>query len=208
MARGRGATRRPPSPACSPPGWRDLTLLAITIGAIAANAINIYSGAISFTAIGIKLPLPIRRAIVALGFGTIGFFLAWSGLSDAGTKYNNFLLIIAYWIAPVAGGRVLRHVPAPPEVDRARSSACSSTRSTPTGPARSRWLIGAGVSIWLFANQTEYVGVIPNHWPSAGDLTFEVGFVLTAVIYLTWRLIAERSARASAAAPAEPAPQV
>src|SRR6201999_1976649 len=83
------------------PTWlADLTLLAITIGAIAANALNIYSGAISFTAIGVKLPLHIRRAIVALGFGTIGFFLAWSGLSDAGTKYNNFLLIIAYWIAP------------------------------------------------------------------------------------------------------------
>src|SRR6202044_3997020 len=83
------------------PTWlADLTLLAITIGAIAANALNIYSGAISFTAIGIKLPLHIRRAIVALGFGTAGFFLAWSGLSDAGSKYNSFLLIIAYWIGP------------------------------------------------------------------------------------------------------------
>jgi hypothetical protein len=28
------------------------------------------------------------------------------------------------------------------------------------------------------------------------------------VIYVTWRLIAERSARASAAAPVEPSPQV
>ena len=55
--------------------------------------------------------------------------------------------------------------------------------------------VGAGVSIWLFANQTEYVGLIPTHWPSAGDLTFEAGFVLTAVIYLTWRLIADRPAR-------------
>ena len=78
----------------------DLTLLAIALGAVSANVLNIYSGALSFTAIGIKLPLSLRRAIVALGFGTIGFFLAWSGLHDAGTKYENFLLIIAYWIAP------------------------------------------------------------------------------------------------------------
>ena len=62
--------------------------------------LNIYSGALSFTAIGIKLPLSLRRAIVALGFGTIGFFLAWSGLHNAGSDYENFLLIIAYWIAP------------------------------------------------------------------------------------------------------------
>ena len=51
----------------------DFTLLAIALGAVAANALNIYSGAISFTAIGFKLPLAARRAIVALGFGTIGF---------------------------------------------------------------------------------------------------------------------------------------
>ena len=43
---------------------------------------------------------------------------------------------------------------------------------------------------------------------TSGDLTFEVGSVLTAVIYLTWRLIADRSARAAATAPAEPAPQL
>ena len=78
----------------------DLTLLAIVLGAVSANVIYFDSGALSFTAIGIKLPLSLRRAIVALGFGTIGFFLAWSGLHNAGSKYENFLLIIAYWIAP------------------------------------------------------------------------------------------------------------
>jgi NCS1 family nucleobase:cation symporter-1 len=51
-------------------------------------------------------------------------------------------------------------------------------------------LVGGGVSIWLFANQTEYIGVIPKHYGAAGDLTFEAGFVLTAVIYLTWHAIA------------------
>jgi hypothetical protein len=55
--------------------------------------------------------------------------------------------------------------------------------------------VGAGVSIWLFANQPpRYIGLIPTHWASAGDLTFEVGFVLTAVIYLTWRMAAGRQA--------------
>jgi NCS1 family nucleobase:cation symporter-1 len=31
---------------------RDLTLLAIALGAVAANSVNIYSGALSFTATG------------------------------------------------------------------------------------------------------------------------------------------------------------
>ena len=190
------------------PTWLgDLTLLAITIGAIAANAINIYSGAISFTAIGIKLPLHIRRAIVALGFGTIGFFLAWSGLSDAGTKYNNFLLIIAYWIGPwlavVFCDMFLRRRKSTEETERLLFDRKYANWAGPVA-----MVVGAGVSIALFANQTEYVGVIPRHFGSVGDLTFEVGSLLTAVIYVTWRLIAERSARASVPAPAEPAPQV
>jgi hypothetical protein len=52
--------------------------------------------------------------------------------------------------------------------------------------------IAIAVSIWLFANQTDYVGVVPKHHPAFGDLTFEVGFVLAAVLYaLFFRLQGE-----------------
>jgi NCS1 family nucleobase:cation symporter-1 len=59
--------------------------------------------------------------------------------------------------------------------------------------------VGAGVSIWLFSNQSKYVGLVPSHNGNFGDLTFEVGFVLTAVIYLVWRLIADGQASNAAA---------
>ena len=164
----------------------DLTLLAIALGAVSANVLNIYSGALSFTAIGIKLPLSLRRAIVALGFGTIGFFLAWSGLHNAGTKYENFLLIIAYWIAPWLAvyfcDMLLRKNPD-------ETLLFSTRRTNWAGPVA--MLIGMGISIWLFSNQTEYIGVVPSHVGAVGDLTFEVGFVITAVVYLTWHAIAK-----------------
>jgi NCS1 nucleoside transporter family len=179
------------------PTWlSDLTLIAIVIGGIAANALNIYSGAISFTAIGFKLPLAARRAIVALGFGAIGFFFAWSGLSDAGTKYNDFLLIIAYWIAPWLAvmfcDMYLRRRQNPAEIE---ALLFNKKHTNWAGPVA--MLVGGGLSIWLFSNQTRYVGLVPKHAGAAGDLTFEAGFVLTAVIYLTWRMIADRSARAA-----------
>jgi NCS1 nucleoside transporter family len=164
----------------------DLTLLAIAIGAVAANVLNIYSGALSFTAVGIKLPLSLRRAIVALGFGAIGFFLAWSALPNAGTRYENFLLIIAYWIAPWLAvyfcDQLLRRHP-----DEAL--LFSTKRTNWAGPVA--MLVGMGISIWLFSNQTEYVGVVPKHYPAVGDLTFEVGFVLTAAVYLIWHTLAK-----------------
>ena len=181
------------------PTWlRDLTLLAIVIGGIAANALNIYSGAISFTAIGFKLPLAARRAIVALGFGAIGFFVGWAGLHNAGEDYNNFLLIIAYWIAPWLAvmfcDMYLRRRQDPAQIERLLFNRKYTNWAGPVA-----MLVGAGISIWLFSNQTKYVGLVPKHAPDTGDLTFEVGFVLTAVIYLTWRLIADRQARTRAA---------
>jgi nucleobase:cation symporter-1, NCS1 family len=180
----------------------DFTLLAIALGAVAANALNIYSGAISFTALGFKLPLALRRAFVALVFGTIGFFLAWSGLHNEGTKYDNFLLIIAYWIAPWLAvmfcDQILRRQQRPDQIEHLLFDKKHANWAGPVAMA-----VGAGVSIWLFANQTEYVGLVPKHVGSAGDLTFEVGFVLTAVIYLTWRLLAERVSPAELATRAQ-----
>jgi nucleobase:cation symporter-1, NCS1 family len=163
----------------------DATLLAIALGAVSANVLNIYSGALSFTAIGIKLPLSLRRAIVALGFGTIGFFLAWSALPNAGTRYENFLLIIAYWIAPWLAvmfcDMLLRRNPD-------ESLLFATRRTNWAGPVA--MLVGMGISIWLFSNQTEYVGLVPTHVPAAGDLTFEAGFIITALVYLGWHAVA------------------
>ena len=172
-----------------PTALADLTLLAIALGAVAANVLNIYSGALSFTAMGIKLPLALRRAIVALVFGVIGFIVALTGLHDAGTKYQNFLLVIAYWIAPwlavVFCDQVLRRGQDPRQLE---SLLFDTKYSNWAGPVS--MLIGMGVSIWLFSNQTEYIGLVPTHVPSVGDLTFEVGFVVTTVIYLAWRKLA------------------
>ena len=119
-----------------PTALADLTLLAIALGAIAANVLNIYSGALSFTALGIKLPLALRRAIVALVFGVIGFIVALTGLHDAGTKYNNFLLVIAYWIAPWLAVMFCDQFLRRRQDSRQLEKLLFDTRTTPTGPAR------------------------------------------------------------------------
>jgi len=162
------------------PTWTgDITLLAIALGAICANALNVYSGSMSFLALGIKLPLTLRRAIVAIVFGIAGFFVALSGLSDAGTKYNNFLLVIAYWIGPWLGvyfaDQFLRR--------GKRVDGLLFDRKHNPWAGVAAMAISMGLSIWLFANQTDYLGVVPKHHPAFGDLTFEVGFVLAALLY-------------------------
>jgi NCS1 family nucleobase:cation symporter-1 len=168
------------------PTWiADLTLLAIALGAICANALNVYSGSMSFLALGFKLPLTLRRAIVAMVFGIAGFFVAWFGLSDAGQKYNNFLLVIAYWIGPWLGvffaDQFLRR--------GKRVSGLLFDRKHNPWAGVAAMAIAMGLSIWLFANQTDYTGVVPQHNPAVGDLTFEVGFVLAALLYWLFFLL-------------------
>jgi NCS1 nucleoside transporter family len=163
-----------------PSAVANLTLLAIALGAISANAINIYSGSMSFLALGINLPLGLRRAIVSGVFGVLGFLLALSGLSDAGHKYENFLLVISYWIGPwlavYFADWFLRRGK---RVDGFLYDKAHNPWSGFIAMA-----VGMIVSIWLFSNQTEYVGLVPKHFPSWGDSTFEVGFVVAAVLYV------------------------
>jgi NCS1 nucleoside transporter family len=178
----------------------DLTLLAIAIGAVSANVLNIYSGAMSFLAVGIRLPLNLRRAIVALAFGVIGFFLAWSGLHDAGSKYENFLLVISYWIGPWIGvyftDWYLRR-------GRRVDGFLFDRRHNPWAGAVAM-AFGMGLSIWLFSNQSEYVGLVPKHNASFGDITFEVGFVVAALAYALFFLLqGDRSEEAMVLTPAE-----
>jgi NCS1 nucleoside transporter family len=162
------------------PTWvADLTLLAIALGAISANAINIYSGSMSFLALGINLPSGIRRAIVSGVFGVLGFLLAWSGLSDAGHKYENFLLVISYWIGPwLAVYFTDWFLRRGKRVDGFLYDKAHNPWSGVVAMA-----VGMIVSIWLFSNQSQYVGPVPKHWPSFGDITFEVGFVIAALLY-------------------------
>ncbi len=166
----------------SMPAWiATLTLVAIAIGAIAANALNVYSGAMSFLAAGIKIPFSLRRAIIAVGFGVIGFFIALVSIlnESIAANYENFLLVIAYWIAPWLG-IVL--------VDRLIRRGTSISAFIPD---HAKYRNAAGViafvvatvfSILLFSNQQFFIGFIARSAP-VGDLTALAGFIVAGILY-------------------------
>jgi purine-cytosine permease-like protein len=162
------------------PTWvADFALVAIALGAVCANALNVYSGALSFLALGVKLPLALRRAIVAVVFGVAGFVLAIYGLKNAGVDYTNFLLIIAYWIGPWLGvfltDQWLRR-------GRRVDGFMFDKRHNPWA-GFAAMAIAAGLSVWLFSAQEDYHGYFAKKFPSIGDIAFEVGFVLAALLY-------------------------
>ncbi|MCT9932869.1 cytosine permease [Planotetraspora sp. A-T 1434] len=161
----------------------NLTLLAIALGAISANALNVYSGAMSLLALGVRLPLRMRRALVALACGVAGFLVALSGLEDAGHKYEAFLLVIAYWIGPWLGvvltdWYLRRNEDVQPLLFDRRHTNWA-------GPIA--MIAGVVLSVWLFSNQERYVGLVPDRVPEVGDIAFEVGFLVSAVVYMVLR---------------------
>src|SRR5438034_9949592 len=154
------------------PSWvYYLTLLCIAIGAVCANAINIYSGTMSLVALGIRemgLTLRQRRALLAVSAGVLGYVIGIVGQANVGpgSKYEYFLLLISYWIAPwlavVLTDYWLRRG------DYGDESIFYDTKYN-------RWqglaamAIGLVVSVYLFSNNPiVYTGPVPNAVPGIG----------------------------------------
>ncbi|OPG10124.1 cytosine permease [Streptomyces sp. GKU 895] len=170
------------------PGWLgDLVLLAIILGAISANALNIYSGAISITSFGLKLPTWLSRSVLVVVSGVAGTAAAWASLDDAGSAYEAFLLVIAYWVAPWLGVVLVERWFQSRTATDEELSARLTDRSFTNWPGVAALLIGVAVSVPLFSNQEDFVGYVPKHWPSFGDITPVVGFVVSAGLYAVLR---------------------
>jgi nucleobase:cation symporter-1, NCS1 family len=156
-----------------------LTLLCISLGAVAANVLNVYSGAMAFLSMGIDVPLRWARATVALVFGAVGFVIALIALADAAHSYEAFLLVIVYWIGPwlgvVLADQYLRRGALPADLlyDRGYRNHAGLVAL----------LVGIAVSVPLFSNQELFTGLVPRLVPGVGDVTFLVGFALSAGLY-------------------------
>jgi len=104
--------------------------------------------------------------------------LAHWAMGNPTNNLENFLLVMAYWIGPWLG------VMAADKILRKGASVerfLFASRENPAGPIA--FLVATGLSIWLFANQTYYVGYFPKHNGNLGDITFLVGFALSFALY-------------------------
>jgi NCS1 family nucleobase:cation symporter-1 len=166
------------------PGWLGhLTLIAIFIGALSANSVNLYSSALSFAAMGVRLPTAFARAAIAVVIGLVSLTVALAVVHDT-SSFGDFLLVTAYWIGPwlgvVLADRLLWRIPGdalPVLTDRTHRNWAGPIAMT----------VAAVVSIALFCNQTAYVGLLVRAFPGLGDLTFEVGIALAFALYAVLR---------------------
>jgi NCS1 family nucleobase:cation symporter-1 len=166
------------------PGWLKAPLLiAVIIGTISANIINIYSATLSALAVGIKL----KQHWAALMTGIIGTALSILTAQNFIKNYTDFLFVLGYWITPWIMIGLLSHFLA--------------RRSRFTG-------ISAGFIAWVatlvlstpFWNQTLYTGPFAAKFPQFGDMTFIVSFFLAGILYMLLTTPAPQMLGATAAA--------
>jgi NCS1 family nucleobase:cation symporter-1 len=173
------------------PAWlAAVTLLAIFIGAISANALNLYSAGMSFAALGLRLPTAFGRAALTVGMGLAGFVVAIFALDHVET-YEGFLLVISYWIGPWLGVVMADRL-----LDKTRDDLTpyvDHRHVNLAGPIA--MAVAMVVSIFLFSNQQLYTGLLVKAAPSIGDIAFEVGFVIAFAVYAGLRsVLASRTA--------------
>ena len=185
------------------PSWvYYLTLLCIAVGAVAANAINIYSGTMSLVAVGIRemgMTLRQRRAVLAVAAGVLGYIIGIWGQANVGpgSKYEFFLLLISYWIAGWLAVVLLDYW-----MRRGNYGDGSIFFDT----KHQRWqgfaamLIGVAVPMYLFANDYPlYVGPVSTNNGQIGDITFIVVFLLTGGLYYAFNMLSGRQPAAGVA---------
>ena len=159
-----------------------ITLLAIAIGSISANVLNVYSGAMSFIAMGFKIGFQARRAIMVALAGLIGgtmAVLAAHNVAGVGDNLENFLLVVSYWVAPwiavVLTDRVLRG-----KADYAHLALAD--RENNAGVIA--FVVAAVGSISLFSNQLWFSGLLVKNATVSGDWTALAGFIVAALLYV------------------------
>ncbi len=161
-----------------------ITMLAVIVGTVTANVLNIYSGALSALVVNI----PIKRWQSAIVVGVLGALVAWTaGQGNFLTNYTFFLYLLGYWVAPwVAIVLVDFFLVQKGEYH----TAVFYDKSRGVMPGFWFWIGSVAVSV-LFMNQylspqLNFIGPIANALPQLGDITYYVSFLLAGTGYLLY----------------------
>ncbi|WAH36558.1 purine-cytosine permease family protein [Alicyclobacillus dauci] len=153
-------------------GFGTIATIAIILGGTAADAINLYSNSLSARALDIRIP---RWALVIVA-SLIGLVLSLVGQGQFESNFENFLLLIGYWITPWMGVLFADFY------IRGKSRDKIIEEKSIQSVGLLSFVIGIAVSV-PFMDNAIYVGPIAKAW-SGLDLAFYVGFAVSFVLYL------------------------
>jgi NCS1 family nucleobase:cation symporter-1 len=171
-------------------GFGAFAVAAVILGATTANVLNLYSNTMSAKVLDVRLP----RWQLAIVGGVLGFVLALIGYQNFTQNYQNFLIVLDYWIMPWLAVVLLDFY-----VFRHREPMGFSQAVPVNWNGLIAWLIGLGVSLLFISEQFQVFG-LKAHGPFAtwfgdADFGYFIGFIVAGVIYLLLNRGASRSAK-------------
>jgi nucleobase:cation symporter-1, NCS1 family len=161
-----------------------LAILAIILGAMAANALNIYTNALSALVLDIRT----KRWVAVLAGGLVGLALSFAGQVNFELNFENFLLVLDYWIMPWLGIVLVDYY-----VSRRTSVQSSTGAPSLDGRALAAYVVAVLVSVPFMVPAIHLwypVGALASLFGGA-DFSYFVSFLVAAE--LTYLLRKRRS---------------
>lgn len=154
-----------------------LAMVAIALGTVSVNVMNDYTGSLSLQAAGIRIPRPVSAAIVA-SLAFIVTLILNSG--DLASSFENYLLVLSYWVAPWAAVVLVDWWSRRGSVDGER---LLNFRLLPSGaPALIAFVVGFAASV-PFMSTALFIGPISSGVLHFADIAYVVGFAVAAIVY-------------------------
>ncbi len=156
-------------------------LAAVVLGTLSANALNIYTSALS----SLVLDIRVKRWVAVIAAGAVGAALTMAVGGTFTSFYEGFLLLLDYWVTPwlaiilidfyVFRRRDFR------EVARAPAFGVHALLS---------YLIGLAASLpfisWSYST-LQYTGFVASAYLGGADISYYIALVVTAAVYLFLR---------------------
>ena len=171
-------------------GFGAFAVVAVILGATTANVLNLYSNTMSAKVLDIRL----QRWHLAIIGGALGFALALLGYQNFTQNYENFLIVLDYWIMPWLAVVLLDFY-----VFGHREPMGFSQAVPVNWNGLIAWLIGLAVSLLFISEQFQVFG-LKAHGPLAtwfrdADFGYFIGFIIAGVIYVLLNRGTARSAK-------------
>jgi NCS1 nucleoside transporter family len=165
-----------------------LLIILLALSVVANNIPNDYSLGLSMQVLGKRFQ-HVNRAIWTLIGAVVYIAIALAAAKNFNETLSNFLLLVAYWLAPWAVILVLEHFVF--RHGRYNVNDWNTRSKLPIGWAAIVSLAIGLVGVLLGAAQVYYVGPIANlvNPPFGMDIGFELGAIFAAIAYLILRPI-------------------
>ena len=160
-------------------GFGAFAVVAVILGATTANVLNLYSNTMSAKVLDVRL----QRWQLAIIGGVLGFIVALLGYKNFTQNYQNFLIVLDYWIMPWLAVVLLDFYVFGHREPMGFSQAVPVNWNGVIG-----WATGLAVSLLFISEQFQVFG-LKAHGPFAAwfgdaDFGYFIGFVVAGVIYL------------------------